>query len=128
MANGETESTSSIFVGCTLTLDNHSFSIDLMSVSIKSFDVIIGMDWLSLHRVDIMCYEKVVRLNLLSGETLVVYGDKPIMNLRIISSIQAQKLLRKECRSFLAHVFDVSQETKDIQNIPIVCDFPDIFP
>ena len=99
-----------------------------MLVSINSFDVITGMYWLSLHRADIMCYKKVVRLNLLSGETLVVYGDKPGTNLRIISSIQAQKFLRKECRAFLAHVVDVSQETKDIQNIPVVRDFPDIFP
>ena len=99
-----------------------------MSVSIKSFDIIIGMDWLSLYRADIMCYEKVVRLNLPFSETLVVYGHKPGTNLRIISSIQAHKYLRKECRAFLAHVVDVSQETKDIKNIPVVCDFPDIFP
>ena len=83
-----------------------------MSVSIKSFDVIIDMDWLSLHRADIMCYEKVVRLNLLSGETLVVYGDKPSTNLCIISSIQAQKYLRKEYHAFVADVVDTSQETK----------------
>lgn len=88
-----------------------------MPVSIKSFDVIIGMDWLSLHRADIMCYEKVVRLNLPSSETLVVYGDKPNTNLCIISSIQAQKYLRKECRAFLAQVVDMSQEMKDIKNI-----------
>ena len=89
MANGKIESTSCIYIGCTLTLDSHSFSIDIMPVSIKSFDVIIGMHWLSLQCAAIMCYEKVIRLNLSSGETLVVYGDKPGTNLRIISSIQA---------------------------------------
>ena len=127
MANGKTESTSSIYIGCTLTLDSHSFSIDLMLVSIESFDVIIGMDWLSMYRADIMCYEKVVRLNLSSGETLIVYGDKPGTNIRIILSIQAKKYLRKECRAFLAHVVDVSHGTKDIKNIPVVRNFPDIF-
>ena len=128
MANGKTESTNSIYLGCTLTLDNHSFPIDLMPVSIKSFDVIIGMDWLSLHRADIMCYEKVVRLNLPSSETLIVYGDKPGASLRIISSIQAQKYLRKEYHAFLAHVVDTSLEVKELKNIPVVSDFPDIFP
>ena len=58
MENGKTESTKDIYIGCTLTLNNHSFEIDLMSVTIGSFDVIIGMDWLSLHHADIMCYEK----------------------------------------------------------------------
>ncbi|KAL7593881.1 hypothetical protein Lser_V15G32673 [Lactuca serriola] len=81
IANGETETTSDIYVGCTLTLNNHAFQIDLMSVTIRSFEVIIGIDWLSPHHADILCYEKVVRLNLPSNETLVIYGDKPDTNL-----------------------------------------------
>ena len=44
MTNSDKESASDIFIGCTLTLNDHSFPIDLMLVSIKSFDVIIGMD------------------------------------------------------------------------------------
>ncbi|CAH1440061.1 unnamed protein product [Lactuca virosa] len=128
MANGKTESTNCIYVGCTLTLDDHTFKIDLMPVPIKSFDVIIGMNWLSHRRVDIMCFEKAVRLNLPNSETLVIYGDKPSTNLHIISCIQAQKCLRKENHAFLAHIVDTSQEVKDIQNIPEVRDFPDIFP
>lgn len=83
---------------------------------------------MSLHRADIMCYEKAVRLNLPSGETLVVYGDKPGTSLSINSSIQAQKYLRKECHAFLAHVVNTSQETKDLKNILVLRDYPDIFP
>ena len=124
MANGKTKSTSSIYIGCTLTLDSHSFPIDLMPVSIKSFDVIITMDWLSLHRADIMCYEKDVHLNLPTSETLVIYGDKPDTNLLIISSIQALKYLRKECHALLDHVLDTSQETEDKKNIPKCATFP----
>ena len=96
MANGKTESTNDIYIGCALTLDNYSFQIYLMLVSVKSFDIIIGMDWLSLHHVDILCFEKSVRLHLPNNETLVIYGDKPGVNLRIISCIQAQKYLRKD--------------------------------
>lgn len=93
MANGEKENANYIFIGCALTLNDHSFPIDLMPVSIKSFDVIIGMDWLSPNHADILCYEKAVRLNLPSGQTLMIYGDKLSSNLRIISCIKAQKLL-----------------------------------
>lgn len=95
MANGKTESTNCIYVGCTLTVDGHSFQIDLMLVSIKSFNVIIRMDWSSHRRADIMCFEKAVCLNLPNNETLVIYGDKSSTNHHIISSIQAQKCLRK---------------------------------
>ena len=89
MANGKTESTGEIYIGCTLTLNQHVFRIDLMPVSIRSFDVIIGMDWLSPHHAEIMCHEKVVRLRLPNHETLVIYGDKPSTNLRLISCIKA---------------------------------------
>ena len=58
MANGKTESTKDIYVGCTLTLNNHTFQINLILVNIRSFDVIIDMDWLSPHHADIMCHEK----------------------------------------------------------------------
>ncbi|CAH1437259.1 unnamed protein product [Lactuca virosa] len=128
MANGKTESSHEIYLGCSLTLDNHSFPIDLIPVAIQSFDVIIGMDWLSLYRADILCFEKAVRLNLPNNETLLIYGDKPSTSLRIISSIQAHKYLRKEYHAFLAHIVDTSQKTKDLKDLPVVRDFPDIFP
>ena len=128
MANSEKESASEVFIGFTLTLNDHSFPIDLMPVSIKRFDVIIGMDWLSSNHVDIHCYEKSLRLNLPAGQTLMIYGDKLSSNLRIISCIKAQKLLRKECHAFLAHVINEKQEVKDLASIPKFCNFPDIFP
>lgn len=64
MANRRTKNTKEIFLNCTLTLNDHTFQINLMHMIIKSFDVIVGMDWLDLHRADIMCHEKAVRLNL----------------------------------------------------------------
>ena len=50
------------------------------------------------------------------------------MDLRIISFIHVQKCFRKEYHAFLAHIVDTSQEVKEIQNIPEVRDFPDVFP
>ncbi|KAL7610004.1 uncharacterized protein LOC111912952 [Lactuca sativa] len=35
MANGKNEKTNDIYIGCTLTLNNHSFQIDLMSAQLK---------------------------------------------------------------------------------------------
>ena len=37
-------------------------------MTISSFDVIIGMDWLEPYHTDIIHYEKVVRLNLPNGD------------------------------------------------------------
>ena len=89
MTNGKTESTKYIYVGNTLTLHNHSFQINLMPVNIRSFDVIIGMDWLIPHHAGVMCCEKVIRLHLPNHETLIIYSDKTGANLRLIPCIKA---------------------------------------
>ena len=103
MANAHTESTKEIYIDCILTLNDHTFPINLMPMPIGSFDVIIGMDWLDPYHADIMCHEKAVRLNL-PDETLIIYGDKPGKNLRIVSCIKAQKYLHKKYYAFLSTI------------------------
>ena len=46
----------------------------------------------------------------------------------IISAITARKMLRRECRSYLAVVRNVEAETGAVENVPVVCEFPDVFP
>ena len=128
MANGHLECTQEILNNCTLTLNDHTFLVNLMPMTIGSFDVIIGMDWLEPHHADVMCFEKAVQLNLPNGDTMIVYGDKSGDNLRIVSYIKAQKYLQKKCPAFLAHIIDRSKEVKKIQDIQEVRDFPDVFP
>ncbi|GKB54799.1 putative reverse transcriptase domain-containing protein, partial [Tanacetum coccineum] len=71
MADGNLVSTNTIIKGCTLTLLNQPFEIDLMPIKLGSFDVVIGMDWLSKYRAKILCDEKVVHIPI-DGETLII--------------------------------------------------------
>ncbi|GKB47897.1 putative reverse transcriptase domain-containing protein, partial [Tanacetum coccineum] len=68
LADGKVVSTNTVLRGCTLVLLNHVFKIDLLPTRLGSFDVIIGMDWLSYHRAVIDCYEKIVRYSLPNGQ------------------------------------------------------------
>nr|GEY84641.1 putative reverse transcriptase domain-containing protein [Tanacetum cinerariifolium] len=61
LADGKVVSTNTVLRGCTLALYDHRFKIDLLLTGLGSFDVIIGMDWLSYHQAVIDCYEKIVR-------------------------------------------------------------------
>ena len=99
-----------------------------MPMPIGSFDFIIGMDWLSSHHAEILCHEKAIRLPLLNGEALIIYRDKSGKNLKVISCTKTQKYLHKKCSAFLAHIVDRKRKTKEIKDIPQVCDFPDVFP
>ncbi|GKC61159.1 putative reverse transcriptase domain-containing protein [Tanacetum coccineum] len=71
MADRNLVSINTVIKGCTLTLLNQPFEIDLMPIKLGSFDVIIGMDWLSKYHVKILCDEKVVLIPI-NGETLII--------------------------------------------------------
>ncbi|XP_071695178.1 uncharacterized protein [Rutidosis leptorrhynchoides] len=117
-----------IFRGCVLTLADTLFEVNLIHVELGIFDVIIGMDWLSKNHVDIACAEKAIRIPLANGETLVVQGDKSGTKLNIISCMKAQKCLRKGCQFILAHVKEIESEEKRLEDVPVVKDFPGVFP
>nr|GEY07189.1 reverse transcriptase domain-containing protein [Tanacetum cinerariifolium] len=71
MADGNLVSTNIVIQGCTLILLNHPFEIDLMPIKLGSFDIVIGMDWLSKYHARIICDEKVVHIPI-DGETLII--------------------------------------------------------
>ncbi|GKF61259.1 hypothetical protein Tco_0181313, partial [Tanacetum coccineum] len=76
-------------------------------VELGSFDAIIGMDWLASNR-----------------------GNETQLN--IISCTKTQKYMQRRCQAFLAYV--TTKETKDksekkrLEDVPIVRDFPEVFP
>ncbi|MFS7997762.1 putative nucleotidyltransferase, Ribonuclease H [Helianthus anomalus] len=128
VANGKSILVDSIIRDCSLILNDHLCTIDLIPMRLGSFDVIIGMDWLRKNHAEIMCHEKLVRLPLLSGDLLHVYGDRPSKGLRLMSCTQASRSLRKQNPAFLAHVVEQKGKGKNINDVPVVCDFPDVFP
>ncbi|GKE85177.1 putative reverse transcriptase domain-containing protein [Tanacetum coccineum] len=71
MADGNLVGTNTVIQGCTLILLNQPFEIDLMPIKLGSFDVVIGMDWLSKYHARIICDEKVVHIPI-DGETLII--------------------------------------------------------
>ncbi|GJX53254.1 putative reverse transcriptase domain-containing protein [Tanacetum coccineum] len=73
-------------------------------VKIESFDVIIGMDWLSNYKAEIICHEKVVRIPLPDGKVLRVLGERPKEKARFLMSVKKQ------------------------EEIDVVRDFPEVFP
>ncbi|GJY66425.1 putative reverse transcriptase domain-containing protein [Tanacetum coccineum] len=103
LADGKVVSTNNVLIGCTLNLLNHSFPIDLMIIELGSFDIIIGMDWLSRNDAAILCGEKKVRIPL-KNKTLVIEGNRNNSRLKIVSCIKTQKYIEKGCELFLAQV------------------------
>ncbi|GJW44794.1 reverse transcriptase domain-containing protein [Tanacetum coccineum] len=60
--------------------DGDGNSHSLIPLSRGSFDVIVGMDWLSKRKFVIVCHEKVVRIPLEGDEILGFHGAMPVSN------------------------------------------------
>nr|GEY36433.1 reverse transcriptase domain-containing protein [Tanacetum cinerariifolium] len=58
LADGKIIGVNTIICGCALNFMNHPFNIDLMLVPLGSFDIIIGMNWLTKYHGMIICDEK----------------------------------------------------------------------
>ncbi|GKA96069.1 putative reverse transcriptase domain-containing protein [Tanacetum coccineum] len=78
VADGKKVEVDSIFRDCKLELGSSLFSINLIPLGHGSFDVIVGMDWLSQHKAVIVCHEKVVEIPVKDGRTLRVHGERTI--------------------------------------------------
>ncbi|GKC14060.1 putative reverse transcriptase domain-containing protein [Tanacetum coccineum] len=97
MADGNLVSTNTVIQGATLTLLNQPFKIDLMPIKLGSFDVVIGMDWLSKYHARIICDEKVIHIPI-DDETLII------------------------------RVMEKKSDEKRLEDIPVVREFPEVFP
>ncbi|GKA53585.1 putative reverse transcriptase domain-containing protein [Tanacetum coccineum] len=126
LADGRVVSTNTVLKGCTLNLVNHVFEINLMPIELGTFDVI-GMDWLVKHDVVIVCGEKVIRIPY-GNKMLIVESDKGMSRLKVISCIKACKYVERGCHLFLAHVTENKSKEKRIEDVPIIRDFPEVFP
>ncbi|GKF17504.1 putative reverse transcriptase domain-containing protein [Tanacetum coccineum] len=135
LADGKIIGINTIIRGCTLNFLDHPFNINLMPVELGSFDVIIDMDWLSKYHALIDCVEKIICIPW-GNKTLIVHGDESNQGngtrLNIISCTKTHKYLLKGHNVFLEHVTTKEAEDKSgekrLENIPIVRDFPEVFP
>nr|GEW38758.1 reverse transcriptase domain-containing protein [Tanacetum cinerariifolium] len=91
MADGNLVCTHTVIQGCTLILLNQPFEIDLMPIKLDSFDVVIGIDWLSKYHARIICDKKVVHISI-DGETLIIRGDRSKTRPNLISCIKTERM------------------------------------
>ncbi|GKA08156.1 putative reverse transcriptase domain-containing protein [Tanacetum coccineum] len=127
LADGRIASTNTVLKGCTLNLVNHLFKIDLMPIELGTFDVIIGMDWLADNDAVIICGKKEVHVPI-KNRTLVVKGDSNSSRLKVISCIKARKYIERGCHLLLAHVTEKEKSEKRLEDVPVIHDFPEVFP
>ncbi|GKC47974.1 putative reverse transcriptase domain-containing protein [Tanacetum coccineum] len=96
IASGQLVNIDKVIKGCKLDIEGHVFDIDLIPFGHESFEVIIGMDWLSNYKAEIICHEKVVRIPLPDGKVLRVVGERPKEKARLLMSAKASNKKQEE--------------------------------
>nr|GEX26449.1 putative reverse transcriptase domain-containing protein [Tanacetum cinerariifolium] len=135
LANGKIVGVDTIMWGYTLNFLGHPCNIDLMPVELGSFDVIIGMDWLKRCHTVIVYDEKLVQIPY-GNKTLTLRGNESNngreSRLTVISCSKAQEYMAKGCQIFLAQISAKKEEDrmerKQIEDVPVVRDYPEVFP
>ena len=109
-------------------IGRQEFPADLVALDMRDFDVVLGMDWLSRHRATLDCYKKEVKFHRPGKLEVKFRGIRRELSSNIISAMTAQRMLRKGCQGYLAYVVETEKEWILVDEIPVVREFPDVFP
>ena len=117
-----------VYKDCPIKIREYEFPGDLIELSFREFDVILGMDWLSRHQVVFDCRMKRVTLRTSSGEEVTFIGERSNHLSNVISVTTAITMVQNGCESYLECVIDTKKVEPSLLDIPTVCDYPDVFP
>ncbi|KAL0292521.1 UNVERIFIED_CONTAM: hypothetical protein Sradi_6985700 [Sesamum radiatum] len=118
----------SVRKGSLVRIGDVTFPVDLVVMDLKEFDVILGMDWLAQHRAVVDCYKKEVMIESSDHPKVVFVGERQVVPVCVISAMEARQLMLEGCEAYLAHVIDAEKVNPTLEEIPVVRDFPEVFP
>ncbi|KAA3466135.1 DNA/RNA polymerases superfamily protein [Gossypium australe] len=90
----------------------YCFPTHLILLPFDEFDVILGMDWLTL---------------LDNNKILWIESDELNGLAIVISSMSAQRYVRKGCDAYIAYVLDTKVSEMKIESVLVVCEYLDVF-
>ncbi|KAA0067055.1 reverse transcriptase [Cucumis melo var. makuwa] len=125
---GDSFIVNSVYRKCSILIDDETLEVDLIPLNIQEFDVILGMDFLSNHYASLNCHRKEIVFKRPRKSEIIFHGDRKILPTYVISTLKASKLLRKGCTAYLANVMDTQISKLKLEDIPVVREFPDVFP
>ena len=117
-----------VYRNCPIVIQAREFFADLITLPFREFDLILGMDWLSKHRVIVDCGKKIVVLRCSDQTEVIVQGIGSSVMSNVISAMQARRFMRKGCETFLAVILESKRGQVDVEKILVVREFLDVFP
>ena len=128
VANNALIPVKTVYKNCNVEIKGHNFLVNLIPIQLGEFDIILGMDWLVNHHAMIDCNRKRVTLMTSTKSKVVFTGSSSPKQSRCLSVMQAKRLLRKGGTGYLAYIVDTRKEGVELDQIPVVWEFSNVFP
>ena len=128
LPTGESLIADKVYLGSKVSIAGKEFEANLILLGLHDFDIILGMDWLSQHRATVDCLRREVRFSRPGEPEVTFYGVRKMLPMSMISVLKANKMLRKTCQGYLAYAMEHEYPELSIEEIPVVREYPDVFP
>ncbi|XP_050914925.1 uncharacterized protein LOC127129853 [Lathyrus oleraceus] len=106
---------------CSISVNGRIFQIYLICLLLKKVIVVLGMDWLSANSVFIGCEEKLIIIP--SSEAT----PKDVLTTILEGTVGMVNFLFENEKSVLLVLIKEPSDNPSVTQIPIVCEFPDVF-
>ena len=117
-----------VYRDCPIKIREYEFLGDLIELSFREIDLILGMDWLYRHQAIVDYRMKRVTLRTPNEDEVTFIGKRSNHLSNVISAATARKMVRKGCEVYLAYVIETERARPSAPDILTVSDFPDMFP
>ncbi|XP_073035332.1 uncharacterized protein [Primulina eburnea] len=94
----------------------------------EDFDCILGIDLLTTYRATVDCYQKLVQFRTTESSSWFFYGEGARPPMPVVSALKACRALESGGEGYLIYAIDSSTSSVGTDDIPVVCEFPDVFP
>ncbi|XP_070007599.1 uncharacterized protein [Nicotiana sylvestris] len=125
---GESVIARCIYRGCPVKVYHRLTAADLVEFEMVDFDVIMCMDWLESCYATVGCRTKIVSFEFPGEPVLEWKGDAVTPRGKFISYLKANKMISKGYIYHLVRVKDADAQIPTLQSVPIVNEFPKVFP
>jgi hypothetical protein len=100
---------------------------NLIVMTIEDYDLILGMDWLSMHSARMDYNNKVVHF-VRPGRDVMEFKGNRINELKfLIAGTKTWKMLAKRCQGYFAYLFKKSKDQCTLEDTAVVKEFQDVF-
>ena len=110
--------------GCELEISGTLLTVDLRIMDMSEFDVILGMDWLTVYRVVIDCERRRITAYTQDGTRVVFQGGKHDILPQTVYEVKCQGHLA----GWLASLTLEDEKRSDLDLPRVVCKNVDVFP